>query len=152
MCKVLVGGGALRNVRLDLVRVIGLGLGFGLGFGLEVRVGGGALRNVRLDLLGAQRGVRRLSHDVGLGQLPGALVGHADDGGVGDAHVAEQYRLELGGRHLEALDLVGVGVGVEVKVRVRVGVGLELGSEFRVQSSEFRVQSSEFRVQSPEVG
>ena len=77
VCKVLVGGGALRNVRLDLVRVIGLGLGLALGLGLEVRVRGGALRNVRLDLLGAQRGVRRLSHDVGLGQLPGALVGHA---------------------------------------------------------------------------
>eukprot|EP00964_Phaeocystis_antarctica_P048231 scaffold27929_cov62-Phaeocystis_antarctica.AAC.2 len=105
----------------------------------KVLVGGGALRDVRLDLLGAQRGVRRLPHDIGLRQLPGTLVGHADDGGVGHAHVAQQNRLELSGRHLEALDLdqllnavdhvvAPLCVDVANVARVQVPIGVDRAS------------------------
>jgi hypothetical protein len=37
--------------------------------------------------------------------LAGFVVGHRDHGHVRDIRVLEQQRLELGGRHLEALDL-----------------------------------------------
>jgi hypothetical protein len=49
--------------------------------------------------------VTRRRHDEGLRQLAGLVVGHADHGDVGDLRMGEQQRLELGGRHLEALVL-----------------------------------------------
>ena len=101
---------------------------------LDLFVGGDMAGHKGLQGLGVDGGAG-LAHDEGLGQLASHIVGNADDGDICDGFVLNQQGLELGGRHLKALDLdelfepvhdVGVAVGVDAgdvaSVQPAVGV------------------------------
>ena len=101
--KNLVTEGSLEDLHFELASedLAGLVLGQGLDehdAAAELLVRGDSLGDVVYDLLLLNTAVA--AHDVGAGELAGALIGDADDGDVINAVEATDQVFQLGGSNL----------------------------------------------------